>query len=86
MDMLQRVFARVSLVDARARALSAFIVVRDITHVMDVWTIWSPDHALQALIKSVNAGISIVDVVLSKPPQLADWRGGLAKCRCGADF
>jgi PAS domain S-box-containing protein len=42
---------------------SAFIFACGITHVMDVWTIWSPDYALQALTKTVTAGLSIVTAI-----------------------
>jgi PAS domain S-box-containing protein len=39
---------------------SAFIFACGITHVMDIWTTWHPDYALQALTKTVTAAISIV--------------------------
>ena len=38
----------------------AFIFACGLTHVMDVWTIWQPDYALQALSKGATAAISIV--------------------------
>jgi PAS domain S-box-containing protein len=39
---------------------SAFIFACGITHVMDIWTIWQPDYALQAFSKGVTAAVSIV--------------------------
>jgi len=47
-----------------AMLFSAFIFACGITHVMDVWTIWQPDYALQALSKGVTAAISIVTAVM----------------------
>jgi PAS domain S-box-containing protein len=38
----------------------AFIFACGTTHVMDVWTIWQADYALQAASKVLTAGISIV--------------------------
>ncbi|CAN5784085.1 hypothetical protein BH11PSE8_BH11PSE8_33050 [soil metagenome] len=45
----------------------AFIFACGLTHVMDVWTIWQPDYALQALTKIVTAVISLATAVLLWP-------------------
>jgi PAS domain S-box-containing protein len=46
---------------------SAFIFACGLTHVMDIWTIWRPDYALQALSKVVTAAISLVTAVMLWP-------------------
>lgn len=46
---------------------SAFIFACGVTHVMDVWTIWQPDYALQALAKIVTAVVSLATAVLIWP-------------------
>ena len=46
---------------------SAFIFACGMTHVMDIWTIWQPDYALQALTKIVTASISIVTAIALWP-------------------
>ncbi len=38
----------------------AFIFACGTTHVMDVWTIWRPDYALQAVAKTITAAVSFV--------------------------
>lgn len=38
----------------------AFIFACGTTHLMDIWTIWEPDYAVQALTKVVTATISLV--------------------------
>jgi PAS domain S-box-containing protein len=42
---------------------SAFIFACGMTHLMDVWTIWRADYALQLLSKAVTAVISVVTAV-----------------------
>ncbi|CAN5192149.1 hypothetical protein BH11PSE9_BH11PSE9_09700 [soil metagenome] len=46
---------------------SAFIFACGVTHVMDVWTIWQPDYALQALTKIVAAAFSLATAILLWP-------------------
>ena len=43
---------------------SAFIFACGLTHVMDVWTIWQPDYAVQALAKVLTAVVSLVTAVM----------------------
>lgn len=45
----------------------AFVFASGITHVMDIWTIWSPDYGVRALTKVTTAGISIVMAVALWP-------------------
>ncbi|HEX9391324.1 MAG TPA: PAS domain S-box protein [Usitatibacteraceae bacterium] len=45
----------------------AFIFACGITHVMDIWTIWQPDYALQTLTKMITAAISLVTAVALWP-------------------
>jgi PAS domain S-box-containing protein len=46
---------------------SAFILACGVTHVMDIWTIWQPDYALQAAAKVITAAVSIVTAVALWP-------------------
>ena len=46
---------------------SAFIFACGITHLMDIWTIWQPDYAMQALSKGLTAAISIVTALMLWP-------------------
>ena len=46
---------------------SAFIFACGVTHVMDIWTIWQPDYAVQALSKMLTAGISLVTAIMLWP-------------------
>jgi PAS domain S-box-containing protein len=46
---------------------SAFIFSCGVTHVMDIWTIWQPDYALQALSKVATAAISLVTAIALWP-------------------
>jgi PAS domain S-box-containing protein len=39
---------------------SAFIFACGVTHVMDVWTLWFPDYAVQTLTKAMTAGLSVL--------------------------
>ena len=39
---------------------SAFIFACGLTHVMGLWTIWTPDYGLQAISKMVTAALSLV--------------------------
>jgi PAS domain S-box-containing protein len=45
----------------------AFIVACGVTHLMDIWTIWQPDYAWQAVSKLVTAGISALTAVMLWP-------------------
>ena len=45
----------------------AFIFACGTTHLMDIWTIWQPDYALQALTKIVTAAISLVTAIALWP-------------------
>ena len=42
---------------------SGFIFACGLTHLMDIWTIWQPDYALQVLTKLLTAAISLVTAV-----------------------
>ena len=42
---------------------TAFIFACGVTHVMDIWTIWKPDYAVQAFTKIVTAVLSLVTAV-----------------------
>ena len=57
--------------DPRVRRVAglfgAFIVACGVTHLMDIWTIWRPDYALQALTKVATAAISLTTAI-------AAWR------------
>ncbi len=46
---------------------SAFIFACGMTHVMDIWTIWQPDYAVQAISKIVTAAISLVTSIALWP-------------------
>jgi PAS domain S-box-containing protein len=46
---------------------SAFIFACGVTHVMDIWTIWQPDYALQALSKVATAAISLATAIALWP-------------------
>ncbi len=50
---------------------SAFIFACGMTHVMDIWTIWQPDYAVQALSKALTAAISLVTAIALWP--LIPW-------------
>lgn len=43
---------------------SAFIFACGLTHVMGLWTIWTPDYGLQAISKLVTAALSLVTAVI----------------------
>jgi PAS domain S-box-containing protein len=43
---------------------SAFIFFCGLTHVMDIWTIWQPDYAVQVLSKGATALISVATAVV----------------------
>ena len=45
----------------------AFIFACGITHLMDIWTIWRPDYAVQALTKVITAAISLVTAIALWP-------------------
>ncbi len=47
-----------------ALMFSAFIFACGITHVMDIWTIWQPDYALQSAAKVVTAVVSVATAIL----------------------
>jgi len=42
----------------------AFILACGLTHLMDIWTIWQPDYALQVATKLLTAGISVLTAVV----------------------
>ncbi|OYU92599.1 MAG: hypothetical protein CFE45_22640, partial [Burkholderiales bacterium PBB5] len=50
-----------------AALFGAFILACGITHVLDIWTIWQPDYALQALAKAVTAAVSIATAIALWP-------------------
>ena len=66
---------------------SAFIFACGLSHVMDIWTIWQPDYALQALSKIVTAAISLVTAVALWPlipkalkiPSVQQLQGAIGK-------
>jgi len=41
-----------------------FIVLCGLTHVMDIWTLWRPDYAVQALVKLMTALVSLFTAVV----------------------
>ena len=43
---------------------SAFIFACGLTHLMGIWTIWTPDYGLQAITKLVTAAISLATAVV----------------------
>jgi PAS domain S-box-containing protein len=43
---------------------SAFIFACGLTHVMGLWTIWTPDYGLQAISKLITAALSLVTAVV----------------------
>ena len=47
-----------------AGLFSAFIFACGVTHLMDIWTIWTPDYGLQALAKMFTAAISLGTAVV----------------------
>ena len=53
-----------STLNGVALMFSAFIFACGITHVMDIWTIWQPDYAVQAATKVVTAIVSVATAVL----------------------
>lgn len=46
-----------------AMLFSAFIFACGFTHLMDVWTIWTPDYWIQAVVKATTAVLSLVTAV-----------------------
>ncbi|MDR4495675.1 MAG: hypothetical protein R3B74_14930 [Nitrospirales bacterium] len=46
---------------------SAFIFACGMTHVMNIWTIWTPDYYLDGIVKLVTAGISILTAIVLWP-------------------
>jgi hypothetical protein len=46
---------------------SAFIFACGMTHVLNVWTIWTPDYYFEGIIKLFTAGISVVTAVMLWP-------------------
>ncbi|HSI60548.1 MAG TPA: PAS domain S-box protein [Ideonella sp.] len=50
-----------------AGLFSAFIFACGLTHVMDIWTVWQPDYAMQALTKGVTAALSVFTAVALWP-------------------
>jgi PAS domain S-box-containing protein len=46
---------------------SAFILACGLTHVMDIWTVWQPDYAVQVLSKALTAVVSIATAITLWP-------------------
>ncbi|MEY4685132.1 MAG: two-component hybrid sensor and regulator [Pseudomonadota bacterium] len=46
---------------------AGFIMACGTTHLLDIWTLWHPDYALQGIIKAITAIISIASAVLLWP-------------------
>jgi PAS domain S-box-containing protein len=46
---------------------SAFIFACGLSHVMDIWTIWQPDYAVQSAVKGLTAAISLFTAVALWP-------------------
>lgn len=44
-----------------------FIIACGTTHVMDIWTVWHPDYAIQGLIKLFTAGVSVTTAIALVP-------------------
>jgi signal transduction histidine kinase len=45
----------------------AFILAWGTTHFMSIWTLWVPDYGLEALVKVITAGASVVTAILLWP-------------------
>lgn len=52
-----------AVTNGRPLLFSAFIMACGITHLMDIWTIWRPDHGLLALTRLATPIISTVTAV-----------------------
>jgi two-component system, LuxR family, sensor kinase FixL len=46
---------------------AAFILACGTTHLLDIWTLWHPDYALQGTIKAITALISVASAILLWP-------------------
>lgn len=46
---------------------AGFIMACGTTHLLDIWTLWHPDYALQGVIKAITAIISIASAILLWP-------------------
>ena len=46
---------------------AGFIMACGTTHLLDIWTLWHPDYALQGIIKAITALISIASAILLWP-------------------
>ena len=46
---------------------AGFILACGTTHLLDIWTLWHPDYALQGFIKAITAVISIASAILLWP-------------------
>lgn len=46
---------------------AGFIMACGTTHLLDIWTLWHPDYALQGIIKAITAIISIASAILLWP-------------------
>lgn len=46
---------------------AGFIMACGTTHLLDIWTLWHPDYALQGIIKGITAIISIASALLLWP-------------------
>ncbi|HLL13197.1 MAG TPA: hypothetical protein VK570_19190, partial [Rubrivivax sp.] len=47
--------------------LCGFIFASGLTHLVDLWTIWQPDHALHAAAKVATAGVSVFSALALWP-------------------
>jgi signal transduction histidine kinase len=46
---------------------AAFILACGTTHAIEIWTLWTPDYAVQGLVKLVTAAISVATAILLWP-------------------
>lgn len=46
---------------------SAFIFLCGLTHILSIWTVWTPSYGLEGIIKAMTAGISIAAAILILP-------------------
>lgn len=45
----------------------AFILLCGVTHFMMIWTLWNPDYGIEALIKALTAGVSVITALALWP-------------------
>ncbi len=46
---------------------AGFTLACGTTHWLDAWTLWTPDYAIQSLVKAVTAGLSAITAVTLWP-------------------